>query len=64
MNEKLTFASERTTSDPEHLLPWKVLIVDDDEDLVEMIKEAFVVDGRFEVRTANNGFGAGMCKFV
>ena len=38
----------------------KVLIVDDDEDLVEMIREAFASDGRFEIRTANNGFGAGM----
>jgi excisionase family DNA binding protein len=38
----------------------KVLIVDDDEDLVVMMKEAFESDGRFEIRTANNGFGAGM----
>ena len=38
----------------------KVLIVDDDEDLVVMMREAFEQDGRFEIRTANNGFGAGM----
>lgn len=38
----------------------KILIVDDDEDLVEMMKDAFERDGRFEVKTANNGFGAGM----
>lgn len=38
----------------------KVLIVDDDEDLVVMMKEVFEQDGRFEIRTANNGFGAGM----
>jgi excisionase family DNA binding protein len=38
----------------------KVLIVDDDEDLVVMMKEVFDQDGRFDVRTANNGFGAGM----
>ena len=38
----------------------KVLIVDDDEDLVEMIRETFAADGRFDIRTANNGFGAGM----
>ncbi len=38
----------------------KVLIVDDDEELVELISDVFERDGRFEVRTANNGFGAGM----
>jgi excisionase family DNA binding protein len=38
----------------------KVLIVDDDEELVELIKDAFDRDGRFDVRTANNGFDAGM----
>jgi len=38
----------------------KVLIVDDDEDLVAMLREAFEQDSRFDVRTANNGFGAGM----
>ncbi len=38
----------------------KVLIVDDDEDLVELISDVLERDGRFEVRTANNGFDAGM----
>jgi two-component system, OmpR family, response regulator len=38
----------------------KILIVDDDESLVELMAEAFNDDGRFEVRTANNGFDAGM----
>jgi len=38
----------------------KVLIVDDDEELVELIKDAFDHDGRFDIRTANNGFDAGM----
>jgi DNA-binding response OmpR family regulator len=38
----------------------KALIVDDDADLVELMKDAFVRDSRFEVRTANNGFDAGM----
>lgn len=38
----------------------KVLIVDDDEELVELMKDAFEHDGRFELRTANNGFDAGM----
>jgi excisionase family DNA binding protein len=38
----------------------KVLIVDDDEELVELIKEMFERDSRFDVRTANNGFDAGM----
>jgi excisionase family DNA binding protein len=38
----------------------KVLIVDDDEELVELIKDVLEKDGRFEVRSANNGFEAGM----
>jgi len=38
----------------------KALIVDDDEELVELISDALLADGRFEVRTANNGFDAGM----
>jgi excisionase family DNA binding protein len=38
----------------------KVLIVDDDEELVELMSDTFERDGRFEIRTANNGFDAGM----
>jgi len=38
----------------------KVLIVDDDEDLVELLADVFEKDGRFDVRRANNGFDAGM----
>ncbi len=38
----------------------KVLIVDDDEDLVELIADHLERDGRFEIRSANNGFDAGM----
>ena len=38
----------------------KVLIVDDDEELVELLRDAFEHDSRFDVRTANNGFDAGM----
>jgi len=38
----------------------KILIVDDDVDLVDLLKDVFDRDGRFEVRTANNGFDAGM----
>src|SRR5271170_5426080 len=38
----------------------KALIVDDDEELVELIRDALEADGRFEVRIANNGFDAGM----
>lgn len=38
----------------------KLLIVDDDEDLVELIREGFSRDGRFEIRSVNNGFDAGM----
>ena len=38
----------------------KVLVVDDDEDLVELISDHLERDRRFEVRSANNGFEAGM----
>jgi len=38
----------------------KALIVDDDEELVELIRDVLHADGRFEVRVANNGFDAGM----
>lgn len=38
----------------------KVLIVDDDEELVELLVDVFAKDGRFDIRTANNGFDAGM----
>ena len=38
----------------------KALIVDDDEELVELIRDVLDDDGRFEVRVANNGFDAGM----
>ena len=38
----------------------KVLIVDDDEELVELLSDVFEKEGRFDVRTANNGFDAGM----
>lgn len=38
----------------------KLLIVDDDESLVELMVDVFDRDGRFEIKTANNGFDAGM----
>lgn len=38
----------------------KALIVDDDEELVELIRDVLEADGRFDVRVANNGFDAGM----
>jgi excisionase family DNA binding protein len=38
----------------------KVLLVDDDVDIVEMIHKSLEDDGRFEVRIAANGFDAGM----
>ena len=34
--------------------------MDDDEELVELMVDVFLRDGRFEVKSANNGFGAGM----
>jgi excisionase family DNA binding protein len=38
----------------------KLLLVDDDQDLVDLLLDAFERDGRFDIRTANNGFDAGM----
>ena len=38
----------------------KVLVVDDDTDLVDLIVDVLERDGRFEMRTVNNGFDAGM----
>jgi len=38
----------------------KVLVVDDDADLVELITDVLNKDGRFETRKVNNGFDAGM----
>ena len=38
----------------------KVLVVDDDPDLVELIVSVLEGDGRFETKVANNGFEAGM----
>ncbi|MDD3469360.1 MAG: response regulator [Thermoguttaceae bacterium] len=38
----------------------KVLVVDDDQELVELISDALDRDGRFEVRSVCNGFDAGM----
>ena len=38
----------------------KVLLVDDDEELIELIGDVLKSDGRFDVRMAGNGFAAGM----
>ncbi|MBO7723806.1 MAG: response regulator [Thermoguttaceae bacterium] len=38
----------------------KVLVVDDDRELVELIVDVLERDGRFETRSVNNGFDAGM----
>lgn len=38
----------------------KLLIVDDDVDLVDLLVDHFQRDARFDVRSVNNGFGAGM----
>jgi excisionase family DNA binding protein len=38
----------------------RILVVDDDEAIVEMFVELLERDGRFEVRTANGGFNAGI----
>src|SRR5947208_3164814 len=38
----------------------KVLLVDDEPEIVQVINDALQADGRFEVRIASNGFDAGM----
>ncbi len=38
----------------------KVLVVDDDKELVELIVHVLESDGRFETKSVNNGFDAGM----
>lgn len=38
----------------------KILLVDDDVDIVSLIEDVLNRDGRFEVRAVNNGFDAGM----
>ncbi|MGL4595028.1 MAG: response regulator [Thermoguttaceae bacterium] len=38
----------------------KVLVVDDDIELVELIVDVLEGDGRFETKSVNNGFDAGM----
>ena len=37
----------------------RVLIVDDDVDIVDMLQDLLLRDGRFEVKSAGNGFDAG-----
>ena len=46
-------------------MPWRagkrrVLIVDDDQAVVDLISEVLAGDARFETKVVNNGFGAGM----
>lgn len=38
----------------------KILAVDDDKEIIELITQHLERDGRFEVRSVNDGFGAGM----
>src|SRR6516225_7846694 len=38
----------------------RVLIVDDDQAVVDLIAEVWAADSRFETKGGNNGFGAGM----
>ena len=38
----------------------KILIVDDDAEIVELLVDVLTRDGRFEVRTAASGYEAGM----
>jgi len=38
----------------------RILLVDDDEQILEVFKEALERDGRFEVQTAGTGYDAGM----
>ena len=38
----------------------KVLVVDDDSEIVELIADVLIRDGRFEVKTASSGYEAGI----
>jgi len=38
----------------------RVLVVDDEEDIVELFTDALTADGRFEVATATTGYDAGV----
>jgi excisionase family DNA binding protein len=38
----------------------RILIVDDDKELVELLVDVFSRDGRFDLRTATSGYSAGM----
>jgi two-component system, OmpR family, response regulator len=38
----------------------RVLVVDDDPDIVEMLSDLLHTDGRFEVKTASTGYDAGL----
>ncbi len=38
----------------------KILVVDDDPDVVDVLKEVLEEDGRFETMAVNNGFAAGL----
>lgn len=38
----------------------KILIVDDDAEIVELLKDVLVRDGRFDVKTASSGYDAGL----
>lgn len=38
----------------------KVLVVDDEPDIVDIIRQGLLDDGRFEIKVAANGFDAGM----
>ena len=38
----------------------RVLIVDDDDEIVELITDVLLRDGRFEIETASSGYGAGI----
>src|SRR6202047_2599495 len=38
----------------------RILIVDDDQAVVDLISDVLSTDARFETRVVNNGFGAGM----
>lgn len=38
----------------------KVLIVDDDAEIVELIADVLIRDGRFDVKTASSGYDAGI----
>ncbi|MFH1466247.1 MAG: response regulator [Pseudomonadota bacterium] len=65
-HELVRFANEHHYPLPEDLRStdaasnWRVLVVDDEEDFCDMVREYLTIKGGFNVEVATSGFGAGL----